>query len=547
MKRLLSVLALSAGVTLSGCSSLDSMNDTAVTDESIEVLEQALSAQKDAAKKAEVAAPPLAPPPIVPPLDIQTLGQASEERFDVIADGLSAHDFFMGLVQGTDYNMIVHRDVEGTINLSLKNVTVAEVMQAMRKVYGYEYRKEGKLYQVVPATLQTEMFQLNYLDIQRDGVSDTQVSAGSVRDSASSDSSSSSSDSSSDGESGGSSTSAVGTRISTKTSANFWVNLKLTLDALISGDGRRVVVTPQTGMIIVRALPSELAIVRDYLVQAELTLHRQVVIEAKILEITLSDKFQAGVNWAVLGEPGNSPGNGKLLNFQQIASSITADGLGGIFRSTFSLNDFTAVIELLGRQGDVQVLSSPRVSTVNNQKAVIKVGTDEFFVTAVETTTTTGTSTTTTPSVELTPFFSGIALDVTPQISDKGSIVLHIHPTVSEVEDQQKQINVGSDDFSIPLAFSSIRESDSIVRADSGQVIVIGGLMKSENNDQNESTPLLGDIPGVGNLFKQRRSVGKKTELVILLRPVLADNDSWQAELERSLKSFERLRADSVK
>ncbi|MCO4757228.1 MAG: pilus (MSHA type) biogenesis protein MshL [Oceanospirillaceae bacterium] len=542
MKRLLSVLALSAGVTLSGCSSLDSMNDTAVTDESIAVLEQAINEQKKDAEVAADTAPQLLPPPIVPPLDIQTLGKASEERFDVIADGLSAHDFFMGLVQGTDYNMIVHRDIEGAVSLKLKNVTVEEVMQAMRKVYGYEYRREGKLYQVVPAKLQTEMFQLNYLDVQREGVSDTQVSAGSVRDSAS-DSSSSSSDSSSDSSSSGSSSTLVGTRISTKTSANFWVNLKQTLDALISGDGRRVVVTPQTGMIIVRALPSELATVREYLERAELTLHRQVVIEAKILEITLSDKFQAGVNWATLGEPSA----GKTITLNQVASSITADGLGGIFRSTFALNDFTAVIELLGRQGDVQVLSSPRVSTVNNQKAVIKVGTDEFFVTAVETTTTTGTSTTTTPSVELTPFFSGIALDVTPQISGKGEIVLHIHPTVSEVEDQQKQINVGSDDFSIPLAFSSIRESDSIVRADSGQVIVIGGLMKSENSDQNESTPLLGDIPGVGNLFKQRRSVGSKTELVILLRPVLANNDSWQKELERSLQSFERLRADSVK
>jgi len=536
------VLALSAGVTLSGCSSLDSMNDTAVTDESIAALQQAINEQKKDTEVAEDAAPQLLPPPIVPPLDIQTLGKASEERFDVIADGLSAHDFFMGLVQGTDYNMIVHRDIEGAVSLKLKNVTVEEVMQAMRKVYGYEYRREGKLYQVVPAKLQTEMFQLNYLDVQREGVSDTQVSAGSVRDSAS-DSGSSSSDSSSDSSSSGSSSTLVGTRISTKTSANFWVNLKQTLDALIAGDGRRVVVTPQTGMIIVRALPSELATVREYLERAELTLHRQVVIEAKILEITLSDKFQAGVNWATLGEPSA----GKTITLNQVASSITADGLGGIFRSTFALNDFTAVIELLGRQGDVQVLSSPRVSTVNNQKAVIKVGTDEFFVTAVETTTTTGTSTTTTPSVELTPFFSGIALDVTPQISGKGEIVLHIHPTVSEVEDQQKQINVGSDDFSIPLAFSSIRESDSIVRADSGQVIVIGGLMKSENNDQNDSTPLLGDIPGVGNLFKQRRSVGSKTELVILLRPVLANNDSWQKELERSLQSFERLRADSVK
>lgn len=530
MKRLMSVLALSVGVTVSGCSSLDSMNDTAVTDESIAALKDAISAQQQAEAQSETAV--VAPPLLVPPLDIQTLSQPSEERFDVVADGLSAHDFFMGLVQGTDYNMIVHRDVEGTVNLKLKDVTVDEVMQAMREVYGYEYRRSGKLYQVVPAKLQTEIFQLNYLDIAREGVSDTLVSAGSVRDVASSDS-----DSGSD-----SASTSVGTSISTKTSANFWVSLKQTLDTLISGDDRRVVVMPQTGMIIVRALPSELDTVRDYLNKAELSLHRQVVIEAKILEITLSDKYQAGVNWTALGEPGA----GKSVTLSQIASSITADGLGGIFRSSFVLNDFTAVIELLGRQGDVQVLSSPRVSTINNQKAVIKVGTDEFFVTDVETTTTTGTSTTTTPSVELTPFFSGIALDVTPQISEEGGIVLHIHPTVSEVEDQQKQINIGSDDLSLPLAFSSIRESDSIVRANSGQVIVIGGLMKSENEDQNERTPILGELPGLGNLFTQRRTVGSKTELVILLRPVLADNDSWQAELERSLRSFQRLRAEST-
>ncbi|WP_370298290.1 pilus (MSHA type) biogenesis protein MshL [Pontibacterium sp.] len=543
MKRLMSVLALSVGVTVSGCSSLDSMNDTAVTDESIAILENAISAQQQVEdeEQAQAEAATVAPPPLVPPLDIQTLSQPSEERFDVVADGLSAHDFFMGLVQGTDYNMIVHRDVEGTVNLKLKDVTVDEVMQAMREVYGYEYRRTGKLYQVVPAKLQTEIFQLNYLDIAREGVSDTLVSAGSVRDAASSDSGS---DSDSDSSSGSSSTS-VGTRISTKTSANFWVNLKQTLDTLISGDDRRVVVMPQTGMIIVRALPSELHTVREYLNKAELTLHRQVVIEAKILEITLNDNYQAGVNWTALGRPGSAASN-KTVTLEQVGSSITADGLGGIFRSAFALNDFTAVIELLGRQGDVQVLSSPRVSTINNQKAVIKVGTDEFFVTEVETTTTTGTSTTTTPSVELTPFFSGIALDVTPQISEEGEIVLHIHPTVSEVEDQQKQINIGSDDLSLPLAFSSIRESDSIVRANSGQVIVIGGLMKSENEDQNERTPFLGELPGVGNLFTQRRTVGSKTELVILLRPVLADNDSWQAELERSLRSFQRLRAEST-
>lgn len=543
MKRLLTHWTLVTAVALSGCASMDSMNDVAVTDEGISVLQDALATNE--AARPDSSSATVVQPPLVPPLSFETLSQKTEERFDVSADGLNAQDFFMGLVQGTEYNMIVHRDVQGVINLHLKNVTVDEVMQAMRKVYGFEYRREGKLYQVVPATLQTELFQLNYLDIQREGISDTQVSAGSVRDAANdNDNDSNNNDTASNNNRSGSS--IVGTRISTRTSTNFWLSLQSTLETLISGEGRRVVIAPQTGMIIVRALPSELDTVRNYLAKAELILHRQVVIEAKILEITLNDRFQAGVNWTALAEPGNSPANGKLIGFQQVASSLTTGELGGIFRSTFALNDFTGVIELLGQQGDVQVLSSPRVSTVNNQKAVIKVGTDEFFVTDVETTTTSGDTTTTSPSIELTPFFSGIALDVTPQISAEGGIVLHIHPTVSEVDDQQKQVNVGNDTYTLPLALSSIRESDSIVRAESGQVIVIGGLMKSQNTDRHENTPVLSEIPGLGNLFKQRRSNGEKTELVILLRPVLADNDSWKNELERSLRSFEALRTQQT-
>ena len=162
MKRLLNVMALSACVIVSGCSSLDSMNDTAVTDESIAALQQAVDAQKKDADTDAVAPPPNLAPPVVPPLNIETLSQPSEARFDVTADGLSANEFFMGLVQGTDYNMIVHRDVQGTVNLKLKNVTVAEVMEAMRKVYGYEYRKTGKLYQVIPQETESDICKVAY-------------------------------------------------------------------------------------------------------------------------------------------------------------------------------------------------------------------------------------------------------------------------------------------------------------------------------------------------------------------------------------------------
>ena len=522
MKKILSVFAVST-LLLSGCQSMQPVAGTTTQQEGIAAIEEAI--QTNESKPAELAPPPPAPA-LLPPIDLHSANAKSEERFDITAEALPARDFFMGLVSGTSYNMIVHEQVGGNISVDLKSVTVSEVMQAVHSVYGYEYKLSGNLYQVLPASLQTELFQINYLDIQRSGTSDTQVSAGSV---------STSGDNSSSEE-------VIGTRISTKTSTDFWGSLQGTLDTIVSGEGRKVVVTPQTGVVVVRALPSELETVREYLAQAELILHRQVVIEAKILEVTLNNGFQAGVNWSALGKPGE----GKTALFSQSSEVLSnADNIAGIFKADLSLGDFAAVIELLGSQGDVQVLSSPRVSTVNNQKAVIKVGTDEFFVTEVETTTTTGTSTTTSPSIELTPFFSGIALDVTPQISADGDIVLHIHPSVSEVVDQQKQISIGSDVYNIPLALSSIRESDSIVRADSGQVIVIGGLMKSTDSDTEAKTPGLGDVPVVGKLFEQKRQAGSKTELVIMLRPVLASQDNLQNELKRSLKAFKNLNSAS--
>jgi MSHA biogenesis protein MshL len=532
MKNALNLFTVAALVLLTGCQGIQPVGGTSTQKEGIAALEEAID--NNASQQADIPPPPV--PILLPPLTVQSAA-SHEERFDITAEVLPAREFFMGLVQGTPYNMIVHEQVGGSISVDLKGVTVEEVMQAVHSVYGYEYRRMGNLYQVLPAALQTEIFQINYLNIQREGTSDMQVSAGSVSTAGSTDSGS---DSSSNN---GSTEEVIGTRISTRTSTDFWGTLQDTLNTIISGEGRRVVVTPQTGVIVVRALPSELATVRDYLSQAELILHRQVVLEAKILEVTLNSGFQAGVNWATLGKPGE----GKAVLFSQSSESlVNADNIAGIFKADLSLNDFAAVIELLGTQGDVQVLSSPRVSTVNNQKAVIKVGTDEFFVTEVETTTTTGTSTTTTPSIELTPFFSGIALDVTPQISAKGDIVLHIHPSVSEVVDQQKQISIGSDTYNLPLALSSIRESDSIVKAESGQVIVIGGLMKSSDSDTQAKTPGLGDLPGVGALFKQKRQSGSKTELVILLRPVLANHDNLQNELKRSLRAFQNLQPNSA-
>lgn len=525
-------------VLLSGCSTVGHVTQEPPKDTAEQVLGAAIN---DA--QAQAATPTGSTAPVLPPLTIESLAQAQEERFDVSANRLSARAFFMGLVEGTPYNMIVHEEVSGDISLHLKDVTVAEVMKAVRDVYGYEYKRSGNLYQVVPARLETQIYQVNYLDIERVGQSQTSVSAGSVTQAGTSssggsdsdsNSSSNNSDSTNDGESA-----LVGTHIRTRSKADFWGDLQLTLSAIIGNEqGQRVVVTPQAGVVVVRAMPSEQQTIREYLERAELILRRQVVIEAKILEVNLNNGFQAGVDWSALGQHNAKNSSTFGVNGQGL---INNDNIGGVFSAALNLNDFTALIELLGTQGNVQVLSSPRVSTMNNQKAVIKVGTDEFFVTEIETTTTTGTATTTTPKVELTPFFSGIALDVTPQISANDEIILHIHPSVSEVKDQQKLISIGADKLDIPLALSSIRESDSVVRAQNGQVIVIGGLMTSGSSDTFAKAPGLADIPGIGKLFEQRRQSSNKSELVILLRPVIATSTGWQNELQQSLDNFRSL------
>jgi MSHA biogenesis protein MshL len=286
-----------------------------------------------------------------------------------------------------------------------------------------------------------------------------------------------------------------------------------------------------------------LKVVNKLLIAAEYSLQRQVVLEAKILEVILNDRFERGIDWAAIGNIGGLKGGPYAAELSSMPV-VNPDGLDGVFSASVSLTDFGGIIELLENQGQVRVLSSPRIATVNNQKAVIKVGTDEFFVTNVSSTTTTGTSTTTTPSVTLTPFFSGIALDVTPQISQNGEVILHIHPTVSEVTDQNKVVTVGSDTVSLPLALSTIRESDSIVKAKNGQVIVIGGLLKNVSKTTQAGLPLMGKIPFFGSAFSQKRQENLRSELVILVRPIVADPKLQEQDV---LDSLERVRELGVR
>ena len=522
---------------LVGCQSQAPRDGTA-----LDAIRQATSEAEAGEKSRAATPPPEVAAALMPPMQIQLGGMSPgerEHRFDVNVSGLPARDFFISLVDGTTYNMVVHPAVDGEISLVLKNVTIPEVMQVMRDVYGYEYQRSRSGFQVLPVRMQTRIYQVNYLNVKRTGNSEMRVSSGQVTQVDSSETSGVAQTNSSS-----SSETVAASKVVTESEADFWTELRSALEILVGKEGgRSIVVSPQSGVVVVRAMPNELREVESFLRTTQATLQRQVILEAKIMEVRLNDAYQAGIDWSKMV----GFGNGKTATFGQGSASVdpsigVSTGIGGVFSVAVDAGSFTSMIELLETQGNVQVLSSPRVSTVNNQKAVIKVGQDEYFVTDVSTTTVTGTATSTTPDVTLTPFFSGIALDVTPQIDAHGGVTLHIHPSVSEVEDQTKTFTIDSKVQTLPTAQSSIRESDSIVYAVSGQIVVIGGLMQETTGEDVAAVPVLGDIPFVGTAFRQTRQLSRKSELVILLKPLVVNGPGgWSEPIGDSARRFEEL------
>ncbi|WP_028241196.1 pilus (MSHA type) biogenesis protein MshL [Stutzerimonas azotifigens] len=487
--------------------------------------------------RAGVAPPPAVQAALMPPLALEAQAPASGPRFDVAANDMPAREFFLSLMESAGQNLLVHPEVTGNITFSLRNVTLEEVLAAVRDSYGYDYRRTSYGYQIQPNTAVTRTYNLDYLNVQRQGATETRVSSGQVTTTEDTGSTA-----------GGTTTSSTASTVPasllvTTSNVNFWAEVREVIEMIIGGEpGNSVVVNPQSGLLVVRASSRDQQNVEEFLRRAQRNLQRQVILETKILEVNLSEGFQSGINWSQLASFGNA---NITLGLQGDALSGAQD-VGGVFSAAVNVGDFSGVLQLLETQGDVRVLSSPRVSTLNNQKAVIKVGTDEYFVTDVSTTTTSLVGGTTAPDLDvtLTPFFSGISLDVTPQIDETDQVTLHVRPTVSRVQDQNKIIQLGGEDntFNLPLALSTTRQSDSIVRARSGQVVVIGGLMENRNTNNDANVPWASKLPFAGKLFQQQRKSFQQSELVILMRPEVVSDQVWLERLRESAETFKGLR-----
>lgn len=573
------LISLLISAFLAGCASQGPTRSGVVRDQIDQELRQALAERKVSESTDKALMPPLA-------VQMPGNGQDSEARFDLSVVSAPAAQVFMAIVTGTRYNMLVGPEVSGQITVNLKDVTVREALESIRELYGYEFQIKGNRISIQPNTLQTRMFQINYLASRRQGTTELRVTSSSVTPAGT-------------GTAGALGTglgSGVGSsgvipgaqpinpanptqgnrglvgntttsRVQTQTDADFWRDLTDAVKTLVRDgeEGRSVVVNALSGVIVVRAFPQELRAVENYLKATQVVVDRQVMLEAKIIEVSLNNSFQAGINWAAFGNnrgaaggsqasssavgslaPGttlNTLGQGMVANGNvtamtgRLGNMVTSENGAGFLGLAFQTTSFAALLSFLESQGDVQVLSSPRIATINNQKALLKVGTDELFVTNVTSnTSTTTTGTISTPNLTLQPYFSGISLDVTPQIDEEDNIILHVHPAVSQVVEKEKVINLGTTlgIYRLPLASSSVNETDSIVRVQDGNIVAIGGLMKQEQSSDRSGLPGTTDSSW-GLLAGQRKSTMSKRELVILIKPtIIRDDKTWVRDLEQT-------------
>jgi len=428
-------------------------------------------------------------------------------------------EVLLAISKQTSFNVVVDPDVEGSVTVDLKNVTLSDALDTLTDLLNLSYKVKRNLIWVSIPKLETRIFSLQYVNLIRTGTSSTsaQIGAGGSEIA---------------GGATGSST------VSTTTSNDLWTDIETGLGELISPEGQ-VVVEKQSGNILVTDFPKVLDRVANFLEAIEGSVQRQVLIEARIVEVILTGDYRFGIDWGAIAKAGALKGASIFSPDKIFGQALAPDVVGG-FQIGVTSTDFATLLSVLDKQGEVNVLSSPRLATLNNQTAVIRSATDEvFFETRIEETVLGGggireTRTSTARTVTI-----GVVLSITPQIGPDGSVTLHVRPTVTEKTGEA----TSPEGNTFPIL--DVREADMVVRAREGQVIVIGGLMRERKSDDGSKIPFLGDLPGIGRLFRSTAQESKKSELLILLRTTVLVGKKVDEIAVRELDKLKRVRGSS--
>ena len=322
----------------------------------------------------------------------------------------------------------------------------------------------------------------------------------------------------------------------------------------------------ETGVLIVRATARQHKKVQEFIDKVMSTARRQVLIEATIAEVSLNSNYQQGINWSALAL------GGKGFTLTQLGTgTLPSANTGSIFtlgynNATSKVGNISGAVKLLDSFGDVKVLSSPKLSVMNNQTATLKVVDNKVYFTVSVTPGTTSTTGTTQPTFTTTPVpvAVGFTMNVTPEISDSDSVTINVRPTITRIIGY---VNDPNPSLANPCGFNvtsgctiaavvnkvpeiRTREMESIIRVNSGQIAVLGGLMQDEINNLSDGVPVVDNIPGIGNIFKNRNDTKTKTELVIFLRPIVIKDASIEGDYSsyrNTLPSADFLKPESEK
>ncbi len=490
-----------------------------------------------------IAAPPVAPgtipaplastPPLPPPQPVR-----QQAVYTAVGIDLPVREFLFSLARDAGLNLDIYPEVSGKVTINAVDEPLDSILARVARQAGIRFSRRGKTLIAQPDTPYLQTYHVDYVNLSRDNSSTVSVATQIATTGGAGV-----------GEQSGAATGGSGnnnstTRVTSTSNQRFWQTLERNIHAILGetvASGKNAVSTPsvivnaETGLITVKATSAQHKRIGAYLQQVLTNARRQVLIEATVVEVTLNDQYQLGVDWSRLaGSSGGLSLNQSLLGNKLVNPPFTllsyADPKAG-------LGNISATVKALRQFGDVRVLSSPKIMAINNQTALLKVVDNLVYFTLESDTTTSANGpavTTFTSEVHTVPV--GFVMSVTPQISDSGQIILDVRPTISRVigfvNDPNPSLSAAKTESRIPQI--QVREMDSVLRLDSGRVAVLGGLIQDTVDLDHKGVPLLSRVPRIGDAFKYRDDTVKKTELVIFLRPRVIRN----ASIARDLADF---------
>lgn len=466
------------------------------------------------------------------------------ETYTVVVSGVPAKDLLFSMARDAKINLDIHEDIEGSVTLNAIDQTLEQILDRIAQQTDIRYSLEKNTLRVRADKPYLETYKVDYVNISREskGVVRVATNIGSTGQGNVGQSNTRSNNSNSNNSESNSSL----TEVNLKSNNKFWETLSGNIIEILNDseeetaaitDGvennSNVIVNRESGIIVVRATYKKHREIQSFIDQVLNNSKRQVMIEATIAEIKLSDSYQAGVDWSVVASD-SSTGVNLLTDFT--GSNLVNSPFSSVTLSSTSGGDQVGIaLRALEEFGDVKVLSSPKVMAINNQPAILKVVDNVvYFEMQVDTAVADNSSVSlTTFETQIKTIPVGFVMAVTPYINEHNVVTLNIRPTISRVIDTVEDPNPAfrNADVVSTVPVIQVREIESILSINSGDTAVIGGLMQDTKNDKSSGVPLLSDIPIIGNLFKYENDSREKSELIIFIRPLVINHASLTGDL----------------